>query len=253
MFKALHPTRDEQIYITEYLQLRRDTPSLGQPRCSACEQRLDVRGDLDPKVRTRFKHQRDPGAPRCPIKSEGGTRYEILTEGIIDTEAAAALRRSFFANWTYHWHQFRRYVQGVDIKDFAAALKDIDDRRVWRYVGLQEHEVIIAMLATRDFKPVKKANGEMVRSRWVRFWFRSGVRSLQDFWNLGDPQKILIRAEYDLTARATVLSANKLQEFAVVNVESDYLQNEEYAKVHTFIRQVMSERFPGLIAPPGGV
>lgn len=225
---------------------------LSEARCPACEQALAVKGDLDPNpaVKTHFAHRRDSNAPVCPIKSEGAIRYQVFTESLPDTDAAAALRASFFENWTYHWHQFKKYVGTADVKDFAQALREVDTKGVWKYRGIQEHEVIIAMLATRDFKPIKDKNGKVLRSRWVRFWFRSEVEALQEFWNLGDGQKVMIRAEYDLSARATKIREDAFQDFGVLAVDSSYLENEAYAEVPTFVHIIMSERFPRLIDPP---
>lgn len=162
-----------------------------------------------------------------------------------DTDTARALRESFFKNWTYHWHQFKKNVGTVDAKDFAEALREVDARGVWKYRDIEEHEVIIAMLATKDFKPVKG-----YRSRWVRFWFRSEVENLQEFWNLGDGQKVMIRAEYDRPARATKIREDRFKDFGVLEVDSSYLENEAHAVVPEFVQTIMSERFPRLIDPP---
>lgn len=252
MFKAFHPFEPKSIHIRDYIHMLRSTPSLGDARCPACEQPLAVRGDLDPNpaIKAHFAHRRDPDSPVCPIKSEGAIRYQVLTETLPDTEAAAALRARFFENWTYHWHQFKKYVRTVDAKDFAEALREVDAKGVWKYRDIKEHEVIIAMLATRDFKPVKDKNGNVFRSRWVRFWFRSEVENLQEFWNLGDGQKVMIRAEYDLSARATKIREDAFQDFGVLAVDSRYLENEAYAEVPRIVQTIMSERFPRMIDPP---
>lgn len=171
MFKALHPEKDEPIRVNDFIHLRLTQPLLGDARCPACEQGLGVKGDGTPtaSVTAHFHHRRDVSAPRCPIKSEGAIRYGVLTENLPNTEAAAKLRNDFFDNWTYHWHQFKSYVKGVDIKDFVSALSEVDKKKVWRYKDIKEHEIIIAMLASRDFKPVKDKAGNQLRSQWVRF------------------------------------------------------------------------------------
>jgi len=252
MFKALHPTQSAPISIRDYIHLSRTSPSIGDARCPACEQPLLVKGDIDPKkaIKTHFAHRRDPTAPVCPIKSEGAIRYEVLTDALPDTEASVALRTRFFENWTYHWHQFKKYVRAVDIKDFASALRAVDTKGVWKYRDIEEHEVIIAMLATLDFQPVTDNKGKVLRSSWVRFWFRSDVANLQEFWNLGDGQKVMIRAEYELPAKATMIREDKFRDFSVLEVDSDYLENEAYAQVPEFVRIVMSERFPRMIVVP---
>lgn len=247
MFKAFHPFEPKSIHIRDYIHLIRSTPSFGDARCPACEQPLTVKGDLDPKpgVKTHFAHRRDPNSPVCPIKSEGAIRYQVLTETLPDTEAARSLRERFFKNWTYHWHQFKKYVRTVDANDFAKALQEVDARGVWKYRDIKEHEVIIAMLATRDFKPVKN-----YRARWVRFWFRSEVENLQEFWNLGGSKKVMIRAEYDLSARATKIREDKFKDFSVLPVDSSYLDDEAYAEVPRVVQAILSKHFPRLIDPP---
>lgn len=252
MFKALHPEQDESIRVSDFIHLRLTEPWIGDARCPACEQGLGVKGDGVPNsgIKAHFYHRRDESAPRCPIKSEGAIRYVVLTERLPDTDLAAKLRKDFFNNWTYHWHQFKSYVKGVDIKDFAKALSELDERKVWRYRDIKEHEVIIVMLATRDFKPVKDKEGNFLRSRWVRFWFKSEVKELDEFWNLGDGQKVLIRAEYELSDRATKIQESAFRDFDVVRVKSDYMKREDYSTVPYFVQLVMSERFPGLVAVP---
>lgn len=250
MFKALHPQHDTPIGVKDYIHLLRSYPTIGDARCPACNQPLALKGveSPNPSVKPHFAHRLDDNAPRCPIKSEGAIRYEVLTECLPDTDAAQALRKAFFQNWAYHWHQFRRYVKTVDVKDFAAALKEVDQRRVWRYKDIREHEIIIAMLATRDFKPVKAQDGKVWRSKWVRFWFKSEVRSLDDFWNLGDAQKILVRAEYKLSERATKIRENAFKDFDVVPVESSYMSEAADASVPEPVRRYMVKSFPKLIA-----
>ncbi|MBA2923019.1 hypothetical protein G9Q84_08955 [Pseudomonas sp. P7] len=252
MFKAMHPTLSEAITINDYIHLKRSKPSTGPARCPACNQPLSEKAvnDPDPAVKAHFAHVRNPKAPKCPIKAEGAIRYSVLTANFPDTQAAADLRSSFFKNWTYHWHQFKKYVRTADIKDFTSALREIDNNGVWKYQNIQEHEVIIAMLATRDFKPTKNSDGKVLRSRWVRFWFRSHVTSLQQFWNIGAGQKDLIRAEYDLSERATKIKEDKFLDFKVVTVDSTFLSNQDFSEAPRFVHVVMSERFPNMVAPP---
>ncbi|MDC6379929.1 hypothetical protein BW687_007035 [Pseudomonas graminis] len=252
MFKAMHPTLPEAIKVNDYIHLKRSLPLTGSARCPACSQPLSVRADNDPNpaVQVHFAHDRNPNAPACPIKSAGAIRYAVLTSTLPNTQAAAALRESFFKNWTYHWHQFKKYVGTVDIKDFATALRDVDNNGVWKYTNIQEHEIIIAMLATMDFKPTKNSAGKVLRSRWVRFWFRSHVTNLQQFWNLGNGQKDLIRAVYDLSNKAKMIREDKFIDFKVVAVDDTFLSNQQFSEVPEFVQLLMSERFPGLVKPP---
>lgn len=106
------------------------------------------------------------------------------------------------------------------------------------------------MLATRDFKPTKNSDGKVLRSRWVRFWFRSYVTSLQQFWNIGAGQKDLIRAEYDLSEKATKIKEDTFLDFKVVAVDSTFLSNQDFSEAPRFVHVVMSERFPKMVAPP---
>jgi hypothetical protein len=253
MFIAMHPTLSEAILVNDYVHLKRSVPSTGAARCPACDQPLSVKADNDPDpaVKAHFAHVQNKDAPRCPIKSEGAMRYAVLTTSLLDSQASRALRESFFKNWTYHWHQFKKHVGTVDIKDFASALRNVDSKGVWKYQNIQEHEIIIAMLSTMDFKPTKDKAGTPLRTRWVRFWFRSYVTSLEQFWNLGGAQKNLIRAEYDLSAKATKIREDKFLNFRIVDVDATFLLDENFAEVPSFVRLIMSERFPGLIDPPG--
>lgn len=76
------------------------------------------------------------------------------------------------------------------------------------------------------------------------------MRELDEFWNLGDGQKVLIRAEYKLPDKATKIREDAFSDFDVVRVKSDYMKREDYAKVPPFVQLIMSESFPGLVAAP---
>lgn len=252
MFKAFHPTSSDTIKVDDYIHLKRSIPSTPPARCPACDQPLIVKGDIAPRaaIKAHFAHVRAKTAPQCPIKSEGAIRYAVLTESLCETAAAAALKARFFENWTYHWHQFKKYVGTADVKDFASALQQVDVKGVWKYQNIQEHEVVVAMLAIEDFKPTKDRAGNILRSRWVRFWFRSHVTGLAQFWNLNNGQKELIRAEYDLSAKATKIREDAFTDFKVVAVDSTYLQKAQFGEAPYYVKLIMSERFPGLVAVP---
>lgn len=97
---------------------------------------------------------------------------------------------------------------------------------MWHYRHLEEHEIIIVFLVIKDFKPVLTHEGKVLRKHWVRFWFDSAVRSLDDFWPLTEANKVMLKASYKVPA-GEKLSPNYLTNFQVVEVDATYLSHPE--------------------------
>lgn len=71
---------------------------------------------------------------------------------------------------------------------------------MWHYRHLEENEIIIVFLVIKDFKPVLTHEGKVLRKHWVRFWFDSAVRSLDDFWPLTEANKVILKASCKVPA-----------------------------------------------------
>ncbi|RZO10679.1 hypothetical protein EKG40_03685 [Pseudomonas moorei] len=190
--------------------------------CPACGKGLHLVGDTDPKVDTIFSHY--PKTGFCPIKESGKHKYRILPNVDEDPERARELKKSFFNNWKIHWNRFRQYAGHADIEDFITLIEYADKKNVWYYRHLEEHEVIIVFLVIKDFKPVVTHEGKVLRKHWVRFWFDSAVRGLEDFWHLPDVDKVMLKASYKVPV-GEKLSPDYMMHFQVVDVDDTYLSH----------------------------
>lgn len=214
----------------------RDRPSA---LCPACKQSLHLKGELDPEVTTIFSHNPNSGA--CPIKESGKHKYSVLPDVDEDTDRSRKLKASFLENWKFHWNRFRKYAGHADIEDFIALIEYADKRNVWRYRNLEECEVVIVLLVIKDFKPVINSKGHALRKYWVRFWFESTVKGFDDFWNLPDASKRVLKASYKVPD-GEKLSPDYLVEYEVVAVDRTYLTNPapDTDTVHTYLERKMS-------------
>jgi hypothetical protein len=214
-------------------------------KCPACDGDLHLKGELDPAVETIFSH--NPTKAFCPIKESARHNYEILEKKDEDPERSAALKAAFFSSWKRHWNQFRRYVGHADIKDFIALVKYADRKGIWRYRSLREHEILAIILVIKDFQPVEASDGRVLRKHWVRFWFESSVKTLDDFWNLPEARRRLIKASYDLPKRAHTLNSKYLVAFDVVSIVSEFLEvpESQVPPVHVYVEGCMLQAFPG--------
>lgn len=256
---ARHPVTHKSVTIPKYREefgpSHRGSVKLNRPAasCPACHQPLLIRGENGVQDRQTFAHFPDSRV-FCAIKAAGKHKYSVLCPVGYDEVVAEELRDSFFKNWKVHWKRFMRYVGFVDIADFIAVLKVADAANVWGYRAIKEHEVIVALMLISDFKPVLASrpvplqqqvtnplpsdlNGQQAqqpaphllpkpwRQNWIRFWFESQAKDFEEFWNLSQKNKVIIRVEYAVPAGETKLEPDYLDSFKVLDVSRNYLAN----------------------------
>jgi hypothetical protein len=209
---------------------------------------LHIRGENGAQDRQTFAHFPVSASKPdlfCPIKLAGKHKYSVLSPVDYDPARAKQLRDSFFRNWKVHWKTFIRYVGTADIGDFIDVLKVADKAKVWCYRAIQEHEVVVVLMLISDFKPVlanrptqpqatnpvdaptldtpPQPEPKPWRKNWIRFWFESRARDFEEFWNLPEVNKVIIRVEYAVPAGETKLKPDYLDSFKVVDVSFNYL------------------------------
>lgn len=262
---ARHPVTHQSVTIPEYRKEfgppNRGTIKLSRPpaTCPACHQPLLIRGESGAQDRQTFAHfpvSEDRPAVFCPIKLAGKHKYSVLCPADHDPVLAKQLKDSFFENWKVHWRRFMSYVGYADVNDFIDVLKVADKANVWGYRAIKEHEVIVVLTLISDFKPVLATKSKPpqplqvagtvsaptpdvhsqppqqlpekpLRENWVRFWFESGAKNFEDFWNLPLKNKVIIRVEYAVPKDETKLKPEYLDSFDVIDVSYDYLANRK--------------------------
>jgi hypothetical protein len=152
--------------------------------CPACAEPCHTVGENIPNRANVWGHDPNPNGPWCPIKSEGGERYEILTPTHPDHAAGAALKESFLRNWQIHWGFIIGLAPFADIFQFINFIKGASTQQFWSHVDLEEWHIAYIFLATCDFPP------SAARTEWLRFMFDNKVRTFEQLW---------IRTENDWT------------------------------------------------------
>ena len=168
-------------------------------RCLACGVALhSVAEDSATAVRT-WGHDPSPGT-YCPIKAEGGERYEVLPPTNVDPAAGEALRTAFFRRWQKHWGYVRDIAPFADIFTLIGFLPAADRTRFWDQRHLEEWHLPYVFLSTCDFPP-PRGKAAALRTEWLRFRFDGRYRTLEDLWIRAAPDFRFLRLRYRVPAR----------------------------------------------------
>lgn len=249
MKEALHPTQSRPITVVEYIRLfgpRLDhlgRKNIRPPaRCPACNEDMHPRGEADPEVDGVFAHKPNSTA-YCPLKQSAAQPYQILPQKDPDLAAAQRLRASFFLHWKYHWQLLRDYAPYADIAEFIALIRYSDKQCIWQYRDLQEYEIPYIFLVLKDFHPIK-SKGKWLRKEWIRFWFDSRVRTIDDLWIRTTGDWRIVKAIYATPrAKGTVPGAAQLRSTAIPPINRDFLEGVE-PMVHPYQESEMKKAFP---------
>lgn len=250
MKKAFHPSHDYQITVQKYLvefgprfdsngKLRNRPPS----RCPACLEPMKIVGeDRLPHDRI-FSHISINNPPPCPLRNRADHKYEFLEESPQDNEAGRRLRRSFFDNWEKHWGQMLLLLRFMNVQDFIDLIHLADKTRLWNRGKLSEWEIPYIFLVWKEWKPVEKRDGTILRATWIRFWFDSRVRTLEDIWirTQGNPR--IIKALYHNPKRAASPGLDHLIDTDVIGIDTKFL-NAHHKNPATFVIDKIHRSFP---------
>ncbi len=248
MRTALHPTQNSSITVVEYIRLFGPRLNhLGQKnirppaRCPACNEDMHPRGEADPEVDGVFAHKPNSTA-YCPLKQSAAQPYQMLPQRNPDLAAAQQLRRSFFSHWKHHWKLLRDYAPYADITEFIALIRYADKQCIWQYRDLQEYEIPYIFLVLKDFPPIK-SKGKWLRREWIRFWFDSRVRTIDDLWirTIGDWR--IVQATYATPrAKGAVPGPKQLRSIDIPPINRNFLQQMEPG-VHPYQESKMKDTF----------
>lgn len=219
----------------------RNRPS---PRCPGCLEPMIIRGNDRPLHDQVFSHSPDTNPPPCPLRNRADHKYAFLHDVPEDTARGRALRADFFAHWQTHYAHMRKLLNGyVDVDDYIAVIKEADRSRLWSRGNLQEWEVPYIFLAWKEWAPVIKKGGQPLRPDWLRFWFDSRVRTLEDIWirTQGDPR--IIKAIYKNPARGGIPTLRHLVDTKTLYIDQAFLQ-AQYRPPIDYVVLKMHQAFP---------
>jgi hypothetical protein len=218
-------------------------------KCPVCREDLHIKGESGTsKVAQIFSHNPVFGVEQypCPIKEGGRAKYEVLVPTSYNAADASALRASFFSRWQLHWFQFRDYIGFAKVEDFIDLLNFADDRKIWGYHHLKEHEIPLVLLVLKDFAPIKnkRAENKYWREHWVRIWFPSSVKNLDDYWNLQPGSRFVIKAYYTTAAKAKRPNPKDFLKFDNVDVNKSFLTSPTARALDSVVEKMMTKAFP---------
>jgi len=214
--------------------------------CLACGVALHtVAEDSATAVRT-WGHDPSPGT-YCPIKAEGGGRYEVLAPRDPDLAAGAALRAAFFTRWQLHWGYVRDIAPFADIYTLIGFLQAADRTGFWNQRHLEEWHLPYVFLSTCDFPP-PTGKAKSHRAEWLRFRFDGRYRTLEDLWIRAEPDFGFLRLRYHAPARRKEPSP---AHFIVAEpiVPSQAWMTRAYPPPHSFAIDKMQRAFPRELGP----
>jgi len=171
-----------------------------------------------------FSHIGKENPPPCPLRNSADYKYEFLEEAPEDSEEGRRLRRDFFKNWEKHWNVMWKLLDHfMDIEDFIGLIRRADTTRLWHRSKLSEWEIPYIFLVWKEWKPVKKRDGTILRETWIRFWFDAHVRTIEDIWirTQGNPR--IIKAWYKDPKRGAILGPDHLIDTDEVRINLDFL------------------------------
>lgn len=249
MRQALHPTENRPITVVEYIQQfgtrldHRGYKNQRPPaRCPACNEDMHPRGEVDPEVDGVFAHKPNSTA-YCPLKQSAAQPYQVLPQNNPDIAAAQRLRNSFFLHWKYHWQLLRRFAPYADIAEFISLVRYADQHCIWQYRELLEYEIPYIFLVLKDFPPIK-SKGKWLRREWIRFWFDSRVRTIDDLWINTTGDWRIVKAVYAVPrAKGRVPGAAQLKTTEIPPIDRGFLGGVEPV-VHPYQESAMKKAFP---------
>ncbi|MEH3023742.1 MAG: hypothetical protein PGN19_13525 [Pseudomonas oryzihabitans] len=208
---------------------------------------MHLRGEADPAVDGVFAHK-PRSAAYCPLKQSAALPYQILSPTNPDLAAAQRLRESFFLHWKLHWQLLRTYAPFADISEFIALVRYADQHRIWQYINIQEHEIPYIFLVLKDFPPIK-SKGNWLRKEWIRFWFDSRVRTLDDLWIKTTGDWRIVKATYASPRSKGVAPGHaQLKSTFIPAMRLDFLTGAQ-PNVHHYQESSMKSAFPKELGP----
>ncbi|AFL68853.1 hypothetical protein [Sulfurospirillum barnesii] len=246
MRTALHPFKNESITVTQYIaEFGAKLDAYGNknlrlfPRCPACGNNMYTKGETNPEVDGVFSHQPNCNG-FCPLKESAGKCYEILLPIDEDPYKTKALRSSFFKHWKFHYNLMKSYLKVLDIFDFIKLIKYADKNKIWSYRHIEEKQIPYIFLVLKEYPPVGNKN-KLIRKDWLRFWFDSRVRTLEDLWIHTNKDWILIKATYANPRNGKTPNYTQLKDTEIVTVNLDFLNKEEPILSSFVINQMHKE------------
>jgi hypothetical protein len=239
MRSALHPDRDENITVPDYIKEfgKHQKITTERARCPVCKQRLTIVAASSPDSIAHFAHLKLSGF--CPTKIKSAAPYSDLYPQQPSPEAALKIRKLFLINWAKHFNQLDRLVKGLSITEFIDVIRTANRERIWEYANLEEFQLPYIFATLVDFPPsssYKGKDGKRVRQNWFRCWFDASVQRYDDLWIHRETPLMFWRAWYDLPAGRRKPKIEDLSGSYASKLSDAFLFKEEHLPVYVTSR-----------------
>lgn len=222
----------------DYRGSERNRPQLA---CYACKHPMYPVGEDLPIRDRHWSHFPSSNPPWCPTKEKAARPYELLNPGRNDPEQGMKLRRLVLEHWRHHWGVVQTLAPMADIHTFIGFLRSADQKQFWMHRGLEEWFIPYICLATCDFQPSKNQKAAALRPEWLRFWFDSRVRTIEDLWIHTTGDFRMMRAMYRVPARGGEPTPKHLIRIEPIEVDRGFLGAPLRRKPNQFQEKAMLE------------
>lgn len=214
--------------------------------CLACNVTLHTVAEDSMTAVPTWGHDPSP-TTYCPIKTDGGGRYEILAPKDADPDAGMILRAAFFDHWDVHWSYIRDIAPYADIFTLIAFLQKADKTQFWSQRHLAEWHLPYVFLSTCDFPP-PTGRAAAFRPEWLRFRFDGRYRTLEDLWIRAEQDFKFLRLSYNKPARRKEPSPSHFIKAEPIKVTQVWIAGG-YPPPLPFAVTKMQAAFPRELAP----
>lgn len=238
---ALHPDRDTQITIIDYLTEFGNDPleEHHQARCLFCKQRLPARAVGSIKRKAHFWHKRL--GEFCPAKDLTKKPYRHLTPTNPDPAAAKRMRKVFREDWEKHYSQVRTFIPGLSAQEFCNLIKRANRQRIWEYADLEAWQLPYIFTTLMDFTPANSfpVNGKPFRTYYFRCFFDSTALCYDDLWINRQNLPELWRVSFKLTGRERTPKQENMVKAKAFQLSPDWLNGElKYPPKNAVVKNV---------------
>jgi hypothetical protein len=250
---ALHPIKNEQITIDEYIKEFGHRPILQsdnrkRARCPFCMADLN---DVAGKTRDTIGHfAHFPESNSCPSKEPAGKPYLRLTPTASDPERSKELKNFFLNRWDLYYSKLRELIPYLSKSEFLALIQRANKLRIWEYRHLMLWEIPYVFVLLNDFPGTchSKIDNGKCRKYWFRFWYDSSINELSDLWINRHSDPVLFRASFIQPGRRGVTPGiEKMVKFNSIQRDINYLDRPLPRSLPEWLSKGVENVLPSLL------
>lgn len=180
-------------YLAEFGRLSTKNGAMNQvnnpiPVCPDCKKDMTLRATHRSNRDSHFAHIRNSGP--CPSKNAAAAPYKYLKPTKPDLIHAKEICHFIRDHWCLVFQAMNKRIPKLTSQEFLVILKRATQHNVWAYTGLDIDELPSLLSTILDFPDGKD------RKYWLRFWYSSPIRHLEQLWINPGQRGVLYRSSY---------------------------------------------------------